>query len=247
MLGAKFQFNFGDVYWNSRLQREHERLIDLISNSVRKPTIKPVIVADMMAGIGPFAIPLAIKQGYEVYANDLNPASYKYLNSNRKLNHCEARLLSFNLDGRDFIHHLIDRKVFFHEAILNLPQSAVQFLDVFVGLYHKYNNDVSTRANPVLPRIHVYSFTSNMEQPVLAVVEDVAKVLGCSVTDLGYDNSISSVSDKDSLAIPCHGHIVRDVAPRKLMICVSFTLPQSVASMEPVRAITNVAKKPRLN
>jgi len=248
-LGATFQFNFGEVYWNCRLQREHERLIDLITNSKREPAKKKIIVADMMAGIGPFAIPLAIKPGHQVYANDLNPASYKYLLSNTKLNHCEARLHSFNLDGRDFIHHLVDRKVFFQEVILNLPQSAVQFLDVFVGLHRKYHHDDSALSHTdfVLPRIHVYSFTNNMEQPVLSVVEEVAKVLGCSIADLGYDNSIITVSDQDSLMIPCHGHIVRDVAPRKLMICVSFTLPKSVALKEPVITVTNVNKKQRLN
>lgn len=203
----------------------------------------------MMAGIGPFAIPLAINQDYRVYANDLNPASYKYLVSNTKRNRCDARLRSYNLDGRDFIQHLIDQNVLFHEVILNLPQSAVHFLDVFVGLHCKYNNadNALSDTDLVLPRIHVYSFTNNMDQPVQAVVEEVAKVLRCSVTDLGYDNSINIVSDENSLMIPCHGHIVRDVAPRKLMICVSFTLPKSVALQEPIREVTNITKKSRLN
>jgi tRNA (guanine37-N1)-methyltransferase len=54
---ARFSFNFGEVYWNSRLQMEHERLIKLInktpvlkapSSSSSNTRHKPTIVADMM-------------------------------------------------------------------------------------------------------------------------------------------------------------------------------------------------------
>ena len=45
------------VYWNSRLEEEHTRLVS---------TFKPgEVIVDVMAGIGPFAIPAA-QQGNEV-------------------------------------------------------------------------------------------------------------------------------------------------------------------------------------
>lgn len=45
------------VYWNSRLETEHKRLVS---------TFQPgEVVADIMAGIGPFAVP-AGKQGCRV-------------------------------------------------------------------------------------------------------------------------------------------------------------------------------------
>jgi len=65
-----FTFDFTKVYWNSRLHTEHDRLVQLFSPDD--------IIADVFAGVGPFALPAA-KKGCGVLANDLNPESYKWL------------------------------------------------------------------------------------------------------------------------------------------------------------------------
>jgi tRNA (guanine37-N1)-methyltransferase len=44
-----------------------------------------------MAGVGPFSIPAA-KKGAFVYANDLNPESYRWLCENKKLNKVKVNL-----------------------------------------------------------------------------------------------------------------------------------------------------------
>jgi len=68
--GCSFKFDFSKVYWNSRLETEHKRLVDLFRPGE--------VVCDLMAGIGPFALP-AGKKGVFVFANDLNPECYAYM------------------------------------------------------------------------------------------------------------------------------------------------------------------------
>lgn len=94
--GCRFKFDFSKVYWNSRLNTEHERLINQF-----KPRD---VVGDVFAGVGPFAVP-AGKKDVLVLANDLNPESFKYLKENIILNHTDSFVKAFNLDGREFIRN----------------------------------------------------------------------------------------------------------------------------------------------
>jgi tRNA (guanine37-N1)-methyltransferase len=90
--------NYAEVYWNSRLQMEHGRLVSVCNRNDVICTPSPLsrllflphlcffLSVDMFAGIGPFAVPAA-KKGCQVFANDLNPRSHHYLLVNTKLNH----------------------------------------------------------------------------------------------------------------------------------------------------------------
>jgi tRNA (guanine37-N1)-methyltransferase len=78
-----FQFDYGKVYWNSKLEGEHSRLIRLFQPGE--------VVCDVMAGIGPFAVP-AGKKGVFVWANDYNPESYRSLDWSIKRNKVRGRL-----------------------------------------------------------------------------------------------------------------------------------------------------------
>jgi tRNA (guanine37-N1)-methyltransferase len=72
--GLRYQLDFSAVFWNSRLDTEHARLVDTYFTSEKGNDV----VIDVMAGVGPFAVPAA-KRGCTVYANDLNPDSAKWL------------------------------------------------------------------------------------------------------------------------------------------------------------------------
>ncbi|KAG8805577.1 tRNA(m(1)G37)methyltransferase, partial [Serendipita sp. 400] len=93
--GCTFRFDFAKVYWNSRLGTEHERLVSMFQPGD--------LVADVFAGVGPFAIPAARKSCL-VFANDLNPSSAEYLLQNCGENRVQDRVRVTNLDGREFIN-----------------------------------------------------------------------------------------------------------------------------------------------
>lgn len=190
---AKFTFDYRKVYWNSRLQSEHHRLIKELCKD------KSRIIADMFCGVGPFVIPLAMS-GLEVYGNDLNPESVKYLEINAKQNKVIKRVHIYNKDARDFIKELVNvEKIEFSDVIMNLPADSIEFLDCFVDLYPKECKN--------FPIIHCYSF-STAEDTHKDVLNRVEKTLMCKIGD-----NLVEIRD------------VRDVSPGKMMILISFKLP----------------------
>jgi tRNA G37 N-methylase Trm5 len=102
-----------------------------------------------------------------------------------------------------------------------------------------------------MPVIHVYGFSTHPTNPVSDMVEKAAKAMQCDMesiysssypsfahqegpkesNDQVIQNGITSVDriDGHQNNENCHGIIVRDVAPAKLMICLSFRLPREVA------------------
>ena len=85
--GCVFTFDFREVYWNTRLGAEHDRLI-------RQFKPEDGIVADVMAGVGPFTVPAA-KKGCVVFGNDLNPACSKWHTKNVEMNNvCSRQIVS---------------------------------------------------------------------------------------------------------------------------------------------------------
>ncbi|KAA0191615.1 tRNA (guanine(37)-N1)-methyltransferase [Fasciolopsis buskii] len=158
-----YHLDVSKVYWNSRLGTEHARVVKDLGNcrstdsgSVDSNFTCPpgrVVVYDVFAGVGPFAIPAA-RRGCRVFANDLNPSSFEWLMRNIKENSSSKRRLDnvtcYNLDGREFIRKVVlphywgsmERtltntsfdcsSVLRYVVIMNLPALAPDFLDAFV-------------------------------------------------------------------------------------------------------------------
>lgn len=249
-----FAFDYSKVYWNSRLQTEHQRLVSVFKEGEA--------VCDVMAGIGPFAVP-AGKKGVFVWANDLNPDSYASLTDAILRNKVGQYVKAFNMDGRAFIRstaaELLDAdhdvqikkkqsrnevsagrqivktlaqpKVFQH-YILNLPASALTFLSSFVGLYSP-----GTRArlpcDARMPVLHVYCFGVKNELNAAKDNVDGKDQISASAEEkicaeicrqLQFDMQLRSI-EEGGIEI----YDVRDVAPKKRMFCASFRLPEEVA------------------
>ena len=275
--GCRFGLDYAKVYWNSRLEAEHARLVEA--------EFKPgQVVVDAMAGVGPFAIPAAkFVEGCTVYANDLNPESFRWLAENARRNKVADRVRASCCDARAFIRAFggVDsgawESVFgqggsgggeegkgeedgegkaasstkaaaaatataktiknppaaltppppppktglrYHHVVMNLPATAIEFLDAFRGSLRPElfvpssggeGNGGAGAGEPLLPlpRVHVYCF-ERAGEPASTTIARVAGYLGAEPEDAAV-------------------RLVRDVSPNKRMVCVSFTLPASVA------------------
>ena len=218
--GCTFTFDFSKVYWNSRLRTEHARVVGMMKRGD--------VVVDVFAGVGPFSLPAA-KKGCTVYANDLNTHSHTFLVKNAEKNRVTSRLHAFNMDGRDFLRQVVPKLlteetlqssdvqppemsssiVICNHIVMNLPASAVLFLDALRGLLKAAPHNIRERVS--LPTVHCYCF-SKSEEPGKESREMVEKNLGTCLPDES-----------------CSVSYVRNVAPSKVMMRVSFTLPREVA------------------
>ncbi|KAF5388492.1 hypothetical protein D9757_004726 [Collybiopsis confluens] len=258
---CRFTFDFSRVYWNSRLHTEHDRIVQSLQPGE--------VLADVFAGVGPFAIPAA-KKGCSVLANDLNPASYEYLCQNIKDNDvCRQRLVHYQhpLDlCRRFQNKAFDkpfpaytgpklsktaqrklgkqakrgnvaeepsprkesspRKAIDH-FVMNLPDTAIQFLDAFRGA-------ISTRAMQEayakMPMIHCHCFTRELEPD--HAEKDIRQVCSSVLTlDVAAD-WLQRVEEK--LGSPLEDEVtirkVRSVAPGKEMYFIRCDSDNSLAT-----------------
>ncbi|GIX80200.1 hypothetical protein CDAR_610171 [Caerostris darwini] len=199
----QFAFDFSKVFWNPRLSNEH--------NEIVKKTNSGDLVYDVFAGVGPFAVPLAKKKCH-VHANDLNPDSFKWLCHNSKLNKVTNYLHPYNLDGKEFIQTIIknglidfwktnkdDNQV---HILMNLPASALEFLECFRGLFVREN--IEQIGN--MPIVYCYFFQKKDE--------NVSDILGKY-----FDAEIQK-----SLEIT----FVRNVAPNKTMMRITYKISKEI-------------------
>ncbi|XP_064490241.1 tRNA (guanine(37)-N1)-methyltransferase-like [Ornithodoros turicata] len=203
--GARFEFDFAEVYWNPRLSTEHCRIVSCLGAGD--------VLYDVFAGVGPFAIPAA-RRKCTVFANDLNPVSYKWLSHNVALNKVSKQVSTFNLDGREFIRTVFGSRVpeqleqgkCIH-VVMNLPSNATEFLDAFVGVLER-EPAISSDTRP--PIVHCYYFEKQDKE------DKSARALQLVQEAVGKEVATAEMK------------FVRSVAPNKDMMRVTFELPLSI-------------------
>jgi tRNA (guanine37-N1)-methyltransferase len=234
--GCTFMFDFSLVYWNSRLGEEHWRVVEMMK--------KGDVVMDVFAGVGPFAVLAAKNKACVVYANDLNPHSYKYLVHNARSNLVSQQVKAYNLDARDFIASVT--KQLLEKALCSSPPIQGEGPAGILG-------DVSRGCSPAmevcshvimnlpassvefldvfcglfcavpeelrstfrLPLVHCYCF-------VKTELEEEREA--CALQQVTSHLGSGQFRDKD-----CNVEVVRSVSPNKVMVRVSFRLPPLVA------------------
>ena len=225
----RFKFDLRKTYWCSRLQNERDRVLNLMK--------KNEVLCDAFCGVGPLAL-RACKKGVKVYANDLNPDAFEYLNNNIKLNKLDKGnyvIKTYNMDARDFIKSLINLsknnidhdeenadKIFpvdlhIDHIYMNLPKDAIEFMDVYVGLFKDCKEKVYNKDN--LPRVHVYGFAKVNEEPYECLKKRIARAF-----KMKYE-LFKEECEKDII----HIEDVRDISNKKKVYCIDMKIPSIVA------------------
>lgn len=106
---------------------------------------------------------------------------------------------------------------------MNLPDSAITFLDAFRGIFapSSSGSDIDLQAlYDVMPMVHCHCFTRELDRDDAErdIRQRVEEQLGCA---LSSENEVGV-------------HLVRSVAPNKDMYCISFRLPRTTAFGQPL-------------
>ncbi|KAJ5425722.1 hypothetical protein N7465_000792 [Penicillium sp. CMV-2018d] len=253
---CEFRFDYARVYWNSRLETEHRRLVEKFAPSE--------MVCDVMAGVGPFAVPAGRKKIF-VWANDLNPHGFEVMQDAITRNKVQDFVTPFNQDGREFIRSsgrlllsakpltvtihpkvgrekqrkiaegkasplpspkVYTRPTIVNHYVMNLPATAIEFLDAFPGLYAGEEQIFAPNTEQKLPMIHVYCFSGHSDNEVddhIDICERISERIGHKIT---VDDCVGGKGNQE-LELTIHN--VRLVSPKKQMFCASFRLPREVA------------------
>ncbi|KAI9867986.1 MAG: tRNA(m(1)G37)methyltransferase, partial [Pleopsidium flavum] len=105
----------------------------------------------------------------------------------------------------------------FNHYVMNLPASAITFLDAFIGLYRGHEILFSPHTSTKLPMIHVHCFSTKSDDNVEEKKKICKEISERIEFEIKPDDPKVEVWD------------VRDVAPQKRMFCASFRLPDEVA------------------
>ena len=200
--GIALQFDLADVYWSSRLSEERARLLrDEVLKQPQDPRQQPsnIVLADVFCGVGALCLQAAAATSrVTVWANDWNPKAIEFLKRN-----AARQGLKVQTHCGDAYHYLIDLgmegKRLPDHVVLNFPLEAPRFL----GALRWWPPSATTST-----RFHVYTFIG---RDGVNPVPD-ALVWGRTLEDFDTEYGCEVVV-----------HEVRDVAPGKRVVCVSFT------------------------
>ncbi|RPA82806.1 hypothetical protein BJ508DRAFT_413968 [Ascobolus immersus RN42] len=262
-LDCTYSFDFRDVYWNSRLEHEHRRIVDKCQPGEA--------VCDVMAGVGPFAMPLG-KKRVITWANDLNPESYKALLGNIQTNKVQPFVFASNDDGALHIRQSVRKLYKLAHSPSNriaIPLSAKAAKQArraeivawegqkpapeptpvpgYIPVPETFSHFIMNLPDSAITFLgafigshykmeHLFTPHTQAELPFVHVY--------CFQRPVDDEQDLKDIAERcskylqfnlDPSAIDLH--YVRLVAPNKRMYCASFRLPKEVAFADPASVI----------
>jgi len=239
--GVKLEFDLSKVYWCSRLASERQVVLDQEIKADQ-------VVADAFCGVGAICLRAAQTKNCTILANDWNPNAVEYLRHNFALNRLERYLAqASNQDAYDFLMDLgMDSSPdspdqdeqqagdkptipksgnpIVNHVLMNFPLKAPTFL----GALRWWSPPLSKSS----PRLHVYTFAradpttdrSAEDVAVDAIASELLPPMGYARATPGDDGSYHRRQELND-EYDCHvvAREIRDVAPGKVVFCVSFT------------------------
>jgi tRNA (guanine37-N1)-methyltransferase len=244
----QLHFDVAEVYWCSRLSEERKRLL--------RDEFRPYqTVADAFCGVGAICLMAAKELNCTIWANDWNPKAIASLRENAAVNGVAGRFKSIqSVDAYNFLMDLglvnadgedqttgrapgsIGTKHLPDHVILNIPLQAPEFLGAlrwWSAPQPQQRRRIDNRKDDEHEgtRVHVYTF-ARADPETDRSAEDVAVDLVASnllpLGDRVVVNRLNELNKDYGCRVKVHH--VRDVAPGKLVVCVSFTATPKLLS-----------------
>jgi tRNA (guanine37-N1)-methyltransferase len=219
--GVSLHFDVKDVYWCSRLSEERARLLRQVFQPQQW-------VADVFCGVGALVLQAAKYKECRITANDWNPAAVAALRDNVVRNGVADRFVDIRCgEAYEFLMDLGTPDAQGqrpHHILMNYPLEAPSFLGALRWWPLPRRKDKSTDLRSA-PRVHVYTF-ARADPATNRTAEQVAVDLIADelLPSLGDDAALQRRQELDAdYDCDIQVHHVRDVAPGKLVLCVTFS------------------------
>lgn len=251
---CEFRFDYSRVYWNTRLGTEHRRLVEKFHPGQMvcdvMAGVGPFAVPAGKRKIFVWANDLN-PHGYEVMEdavqrNKVHRFVTPFNQDGKKFIPWSAKALLESEPVTVTIKPKAKRKrtdenenrpasppperyprpTTFDHYVMNLPATAIEFLDAFIGVYAGREDLFSPNTSKPLPMIHVYCFSGHSENELddhVDICNRISERIGHTITP---EDRVGGTGNQD---VQLEMHNVRLVSPNKQMFCASFRLPREVA------------------
>lgn len=241
-----FKFDFSKVYWNSRLHTEHDRLVSkfflpgqvvcdvfagvgpfavpagkkkviVLANDLNPESFKYLKDNIDLNKVSNFVRPFNL-DGAEFISRSV-PLLQQLIESQaggvirvpKKIKRSERA------NPNNQVEELVQIPRVVSHYVMNLPDSAIDFLGNFNGLY----KGVSISPDIDMPWIHVHCFEKYEANDTISMPQLHERVYKRILTAL--DTTPETLPESE-----LQYHLVRKVSPTKPMFCVSFKLPKDI-------------------